>query len=79
MLKAWIKEGLIEGAKGVIFLVVVSAIWTLIIQISENLGINPGWSMLTFFLIAIFTMSLTAAKAKYDINQKMSDLRKEDK
>lgn len=79
MLKAWIKEGLIEGGKGVIFFAVVCAIWALIIQISDNLGISPGWSMMAFFLVGIFTMSLSVAKTKYDMQQKMSEYPKEDK
>ena len=66
----WIKEGLISGLQAMFFFILVSSIWALIIMISNNLGISPGWSMLTFFIIAIFSMSFASAKAKYDLEQK---------
>jgi len=66
----WIKEGMKNGAETLLFFVVVSSIWALIIKLSDNLGISPGWSMLAFFIIAIFSMSLASAKAKYDLEQK---------
>jgi hypothetical protein len=66
----WIKEGLINGMQGMMFFVLVSFIWALIIKLSENLGISPGWSMLVFFVIAIFSMSLASAKAKHELDQK---------
>jgi len=66
----WIKEGMKNGAETLLFFVVVSSIWALVIKLSDNLGISPGWSMLAFFIIAIFSMSLASAKAKYDLEQK---------
>jgi hypothetical protein len=66
----WIKEGMKNGAEALLFFIVVSSIWALIIKLSDNLGISPGWSMLAFFVIAIFSMSLASAKAKYDLEQK---------
>ena len=66
----WIKEGIINGLQGMVFFVLVCSIWAIIIKLSENIGISPGWSMLTFFVIAIFTLSLTSAKTKYDLDQK---------
>ena len=66
----WMKEGLINGLQGMGFFALVSLIWLLIIKLSENLGVSPGWSMLAFFVIAIFSMSLASAKAKHDLDQR---------
>ena len=66
----WIKEGLLHGLQGMGFFILVSLIWALVIKLSNNLGINPGWSMLAFFVIAIFSMSFASAKARYDLDQK---------
>ena len=66
----WMKEGVINGLQGMLFFVVVCSIWAIIIKLSENLGVSPGWSMLAFFIIAIFSMSMASAKAKYDLDQK---------
>ena len=66
----WIKEGIINGLQGMVFFVLVCSIWAIIIKLSENIGVSPGWSMLAFFVIAIFTLSLASAKTKYDLDQK---------
>ena len=66
----WIKEGLINGLQGVVFFLVVCLMWAIIIKLSENIGLSPAWSMLTFFVIAIFTLSIASAKTKYDLDQK---------
>jgi hypothetical protein len=66
----WIKEGLINGTHVMMFFVMFSFIWALIIKLSENSGISPGWSMLAFIVIAIFSLSLASAKTKYDLEQK---------
>ena len=46
IMNSWIKEGLISGLQAMFFFILVSSIWALIIMISNNLGISPGWSML---------------------------------
>jgi len=69
-MKKWIKEGLINGMQGLAFFALVSLVWALIIKLSDNLGVSPGWSMLAFFVIAIFSMSMASAKAKYDLDQR---------
>ena len=66
----WMKEGMMNGLQGMGFFIIVCAIWALVIKLSENLGISPGWSMLVFFVIAIFSMSMASAKTKYDLDQK---------
>tara|TARA_R110001592_G_scaffold222794_1_gene478086 strand:+ start:241 stop:465 length:225 start_codon:yes stop_codon:yes gene_type:complete len=69
-MKPWIKEGVISGFQGIAFFSIVSLMWLIIIKISENLGVSPGWSMLTVFVIAIFSISLATAKVKYSIDKK---------
>ncbi len=66
----WMKEGLLNGLQGMGFFILVSLIWAIVIKLSDNLGISPAWSMLAFFVIAIFSMSMASAKAKYELDQK---------
>jgi len=69
-MKPWIKEGIISGFHGIAFFCIVSIMWLIVIKISQDLGVSPGWSILTVFVIAIFSLSLATAKVKYSIDKK---------
>ena len=72
-MKSWIKEGIISGFQGIAFFCIVCLVWALIIKISQDLGISPAWSILTVFVIAIFSVSLAAAKVKHDLNKRFKN------
>jgi len=65
MNKPWIKNGLLNGFKVTAIFSMIMIIWALIISISNNLGISPGWSMITFMVVGIFAMSLDSERRKY--------------
>lgn len=69
-MKSWITEGLKSGFEALGFFALVMVMWAVILKLSENLGISPGWSILAFFVIALFSISLATAKAKYDLETK---------
>lgn len=70
-MKPLIKSGVMSGSKMMFFFTLVSLFWALIIKLSENLSISPGWSMLAIFIIAIFSMSIATEKTKYDLEKSM--------
>jgi len=72
-MKSWIKEGLISGFQGIAFFCIVSIMWLIVIKLSQDLGISPAWSILTVFVIAIFSLSLAAAKVKYNLNKRFKN------
>ena len=65
MNKPWIKNGLLNGFKVTAIFSMIMIIWALIISISNNLGISPGLSMITFMVVGIFAMSLDSERRKY--------------
>ena len=65
MNKPWIKNGLLNGFKVTAIFSMIMIIWALIISISNNLGVSPGWSMITFMIVGIFAMSLDSERRKY--------------
>jgi len=69
-MKSWIIEGLKSGFEALAFFSLVMILWAAILKLSQNLGISPGWSILAFFVIALFSISLATAKAKYDLETK---------
>lgn len=72
-MKPWIKEGLMTGTKFLALYVGIMIIWTLIITLSHDLGVSPGWSLLTIFVIAIFSVCLSSARAKYNLKREQGD------
>ena len=72
-MKSWIKKGLIRGFQGIAFFCIVSIMWLIVIKLSQDLGISPAWSILTVFVIAIFSLSLAAAKVKYNLNKRFKN------
>ena len=72
-MKPWIKEGLISGFQGIAFFSIVCLMWAVVIKLSQDLGISPAWSILTVFVIAIFSLSLAAAKVKYNLNKRFKN------
>lgn len=53
----------------------ISLFWTVMIQLCNNLGINPGWGITAVFTIAIFTFSIMTEKVKYEMNRDLEELK----
>mgnify|MGYP001158438010 CR=1 FL=1 len=64
----YLKAGLLEGSKIMVFFAVVSLVWALVIYAAANIGVNPGWAMLSMFTVGIYTLSIAAEKLKYESN-----------
>ena len=65
MIQPWLKKGIVNGSKFLGIFLLIMTVWSLIIAISNNLGISPGWSMLAFVIIAVFSASIDAERQKY--------------
>jgi hypothetical protein len=65
MIQPWLKKGIINGSKFLGIFSLIMIVWALIIAISNNLGISPGWSMLAFIVIAVFSASIDVERQKY--------------
>jgi len=72
-MKPWAKEGILNGMKFMGLFFIVSLMWAIIIKISSDLGISPGWSMLVILCVAVFSFSISSAKTKYELDQKFGD------
>ena len=65
MIQPWLKKGIINGSKFLGIFSLIMIVWALIIAISNNLGISPGWSMLAFIVIAVYSASIDVERQKY--------------
>jgi hypothetical protein len=65
MIQPWLKKGIINGSKFLGIFSLIMIVWALIIAISNNLGISPGWSMLAFIVIAVFSASINVERQKH--------------
>lgn len=65
-MKEYIKTGLQEGTKVMLFFAVITMVWTLVIFASSKAGVSPGWAMLTLFTGAIYFFSIATEKLKYE-------------
>jgi hypothetical protein len=65
-MKEYIKTGLQEGTKVMLFFAVITTVWALVIFASSKAGISPGWAMLTLFTGAIYFFSIATEKLKYE-------------
>lgn len=65
MIQPWLKKGIINGSKFLGIFSLIMIVWALVIAISSNLGISPGWSMLAFVVIAVFSASIDVERQKY--------------
>lgn len=72
----WKKEGMVNGIQGTVIFGLILICWVLIIKLSENLGISPGWGILIFFISSIFTMSFSMAKANHELDNKIKERNK---
>ena len=62
----YVKNGIVEGSKIMAFFGVISLIWAFVIWASKEMGISPGWAMLTLFTGAIYFFSIATQKLKYE-------------
>ena len=62
----YIKRGISEGSKIMGFFGVITLIWAFVIWASQQMGISPGWAMLTLFTFAIYFFSIATEKLKYE-------------
>ena len=70
IMKPWLKEGLWQGTRFMGFFFVISIFWTLIIYISNQAGISPGWAMLAMLMIGAYSVSIAMEKLKYENKSK---------
>lgn len=75
MIQPWLKKGIINGSKFLGIFSLIMIVWALVIAISSNLGISPGWSMLAFVVIAVFSVSIDLERQKhlYEKRKKETD------
>ena len=71
--KPWIKSGLLNGLKITAIFFIISIIWALIVMISNDLGISPGWSMIAFTILAIFSASIDLERQKFISKNKLKE------
>ncbi len=76
MNKPWIKNGILNGLKITLAFSVISIIWGIIVIISNDLGISPGWSMIGFTIIAIFAGSIDLERQKFITKNKFKEKNK---
>ncbi len=62
----YIKSGLFEGTKIMVFFAAISLLWAFVIHVSAQVGISPGWAMLSMFTIAIYALSIATEKLKHE-------------
>ena len=62
----YVKKGIFEGSKIMAFFGGITLIWAFVIWASQQMGISPGWAMLTLFTFAIYFFSIATEKLKYE-------------
>ena len=53
-MNSYIKSGLFEGTKIMVFFAAISLVWAFVIHVSAQVGVSPGWAMLSMFTVAIY-------------------------
>ena len=66
MMKPWVKEGLWQGTRFMGFFFIVSSVWALVIYLSNQAGISPGWAMLVMLTIGVYSLSIATEKLKHE-------------
>tara|TARA_B100001250_G_scaffold412012_1_gene442107 strand:+ start:1704 stop:1952 length:249 start_codon:yes stop_codon:yes gene_type:complete len=67
-MNSYLKSGLVEGSKIMVFFAAISMVWALVIYLASEVGVSPGWAMLTMFTIAIYSLSIATEKLKHESN-----------
>ena len=78
MNKPWFKKGILNGLKITAIFFIITIIWSIIVVISNDLGISPGWSMIAFTVIAIFSAAIDLERQKFITKNKYENKAQKD-